>query len=171
MFTDYPSDAWALSYAIRGVDRLDWDAAWVTDSGTGFLIEIPAASTVDLDAGTYKWAAYATDVATGLERYTVGSGVLTVEPDLSAYAAGDAQTHNEKMLALVEAALEERLTGVASGGRGSVENYALEGRQVSLIPTEQLHILLNKYRRAVARERNPTQAHPQVLVRFTKAGP
>lgn len=167
-FPDYPATDFTLSYAIRGVSRLDWDASWVVESGNGYVVTIPAASTADLEAGTYRWAAYVTDGSSN--RYTAGQGVFTVDPDLSEFAAGDAQTHNEKMLALVEAALEERLTGVAAGGRGSVESYAVEGRQVSLIPTEQLTVLLNKYRRAVARERNPTTANPQMLVRFVRPG-
>lgn len=165
-FPDYPTADYTLSYAIRGASRLDWDAGWVTETGGSYVVEIPAASTADLVAGTYRWAAYVTDASSN--RFTAGQGVFTVDPDLSLYEAGDAQTHNEKMLALVEAALEERLTGVADGGRGSVESYAVEGRQVSLIPTEQLHILLNKYRRAVTRERNPNQASAQVLVKFVR---
>lgn len=165
-FPDYPAADYTLSYAIRGASRLDWDTDWVVESGSGYVVTIPAASTADLEPGTYRWAAYVTDGSSN--RYTADQGVFTVDADLSALEAGEAQTHNEKMLALVEAALEERLTGVGSGGRGSVESYAVEGRQVSLIPTEQLHILLNKYRRAVMRERNPNTASAQVLVQFVR---
>ena len=168
-FPDYPASEYTLSYAIRGVTRLDWDSDWVTTSGDGFVVTIPAASTVDLGAGTYRWVANVTDIATGLERWTAGSGILTVTPNYDAYGDGDAQTHNEKMLALIESALEERVTGVADGGRGTVENYAVEGRQVSLIPTEQLNILRNKYRRAVWKERNPGVATPQALIKFVRA--
>ena len=168
-FPDYPTADYVLSYAIRGASRLDWDTDWVTESGNTYLVTIPAADTADLLPGTYRWVANVVDAATGLERWTAGSGVFTVTPNYDTYAAGDAQTHNEKMLALVEAALEERLTGVADGGRGSVENYAVEGRQVSLIPTEQLSVLRAKYQRAVYKERN-NGAAPQVLVRFVRPG-
>ena len=51
---------------------------------------------------------------------------------------------------------------------GTVENYAIEGRQVSLIPNADLERGVNKYRRAVARERNPNTANPQMLVRFVR---
>lgn len=140
----------------------------MTVEGADYLVTIPAASTADLAAGTYRWAAYLTDGSDN--RYTAASGVTTVDPDLSQFAEGEGQTHNEKMLALAEAALEERLTGVADGGRAGVENYAIDGMQASLIPTEQLIRVVNKYRRAVARERNPWQANPQMLVKFVRPG-
>jgi hypothetical protein len=164
-FPDYPASEYTISYAIAGATALSWDAAYAVVSGDGVVITIPATATADLVPGTYRWVAYATLSST---RYTADSGVFTVEPNLAVFADGEALTHNERMLALVEAALEERLTGVSAGGRGTVENYAVEGRQVSLIPTEQLSILLGKYRRAVSRERNPDQANPQMLVRFVR---
>lgn len=166
-FPDYPASEYTLSYVIRGASALEWDGIWVTETGDGYTVKIPPASTAELEPGTYRWVASVTD---GTDVWTAGSGVLTVTPNYADYDAGDAQTHNEKMLALLEDALEERITGVADGGRGTVENYAVEGRQVSLIPTEQLSILRNKYKRAVWRERNPSAGAPQLLVRFTKAG-
>ena len=165
-FPDYPASDFTLSYAIAGPSKLTWETSYVTESDNGYVIEIPASATDELVPGTYQWAAYCTDGSSN--RYTVDKGTLTVEADLSQFTDGEATTHNEKMLALIEAALEERLTGVADGGRGTVENYAVEGRQVSLIPTEQLTALLNKYRRAVSRERNPNTANPQMLVRFVR---
>jgi len=165
-FTDYPaSDSWVLAYAFRGVSRLDWDTGYVTTSGDTYTIVIPATATAELTAGTYKWVATVTKSA---ERYTAASGVMTVEPDLTEFAEGDGQSHSEKMVKLIEAALQERLTGVADGGRGSVENYSVEGRQVSLMTTLELEQLRAKYKQAVWRERHPGVASRQILVAFSK---
>lgn len=165
-FADYPaSDGWTLAYAFRGVSRLDWDTGYVSVSGDTYTIVIPASATADLTAGTYKWVA---TVTSGAERYTAASGVMTVDPDLTEFAEGDGQSHDELMLSLIEAALQERLTGVADGGRGSVENYSVEGRQVSLMSTTELEQLRAKYKQAVWRERHPGVANRQILVGFTK---
>jgi hypothetical protein len=63
--------------------------------------------TAPLLPGTYQWAAFVTKAG---ERYTADEGVLVVERNLSTAAAGDALSHAEKVLPIIEAAIAGRLT-------------------------------------------------------------
>lgn len=163
-FSDYaPSESggtWALSYAINGVGKLTWDAAWVSDDGQAWTVTIPAARTAGLPAGRYQWAAIVTGGG-GYdgERYTPASGILTIQPNPETAAQGDLQTHAEKALAAVEAVLEGRITA-------DVQAYAIGGRSVTSIPVLELRKLRAQYRDEVWRERHPGQTLPSVNVAF-----
>jgi hypothetical protein len=80
--SDYPANAgWALSYAFRlqqGAGKQDVTASAV---GTDFAATITAAQSAVMPAGLWSWAAYVTKTT---ERYQVGSGTLTLSPNLAA---------------------------------------------------------------------------------------
>lgn len=157
-FSDYPiADGWALSYAIRGASVLTWSPTWVTDDGSTWTVLIPAASTAALAAGAYDWAAY---VTSGANKYVAASGVLRVLPDLETASAGDRQAHAEKMVALIEAELERRLTGVASGGTGGIESYSIGGRAVTRMSAAELRQLLGQYRAELKALRRASEGWP-----------
>jgi hypothetical protein len=81
-FSDYPASAsWALTYAFRlqlGSGKLSITATVV---GDGFAATIAAADSALMKPGLWSWAAYVTKTT---ERYHVGSGTLTVTPNLAA---------------------------------------------------------------------------------------
>jgi len=148
-----------ISYHIRGKDRINWVAGWVTDDGTTWTIEIPSATTAIIAAGGYTWQARVTDAS---ETYTAEDGVLTVEPDPETATAGAFQSHAERMVAVIESELEARITGTGSAH----EDYMIAGRQIRKIPVGELKTMLGRYRSEVRRERHPAQLIRNVQTRF-----
>ncbi len=159
-YADYPiSDSWALSYHIRGKDRIDWDSSWVTDDGTTHTIEIPSAVTALIGAGGYTWQARVTDTS---ETYTAAEGVLTIEPDPETAVAGDFQSHAERMVSLLEQEIEARVPGT---GAAHVD-YMIAGRQIRKFTLVELEATLGRYRSKVRRQRHPTQLFRHMHARF-----
>ena len=78
---DYPASAgWSLSYAFRlqqGSGLLDITAS---ASGDNFAITVAASNTSALKSGIWLWASYVTLAGA---RYSVGTGTLTVKPNLA----------------------------------------------------------------------------------------
>lgn len=165
-FTNYtPSDGtgtWTLSYAIVGPDKLIWTAGWSVAGTADWTVTIPAASTANLTAGTYRWSAILTG-GSGYsgERATPEAGVFTVVANPANLAAGDTLSSAVKNLALVEAALAGRLTA-------DMQSYSIGGRSVTAIPVNELYALRTKFRQEVWLERNPGKVGPVRVVAFLK---
>lgn len=160
-FGDFPtSEGWTLTYYFRGLGTIDVVATVINGQ---FDVLATAANTAALAAGRYAWDA---KVSLSGEIHTAASGVLTVKPNLQTAAAGSQQTHNEQMLALIETELQHRLTGVATGGSGAIEAYAIHGRQISKIKTSELKTLRGQYLAAVRRERTPGKISTPVEVHY-----
>lgn len=151
-----------LSYAIRGESAPAWDSAWVTDDGTTYTVTIPAATTAGIVAGAYRLVGFVTLAGA---RYTVYDAALTVTPDTAAQVAGDAQAHAERMVAILEAEIEARITGTGSGH----ETYQIGDRMLQRIPIAEVYQLLNKYRAELKRLRNPGGLGTTVKARFTQS--
>lgn len=155
---------WTLSYAILGAAKLVWDAAWVTTSGAIWTVTIPAASTATLPAGTYQWTAILTG-GSGYagQRFTPAAGVFTVAANPSKLNAGDTLSFAEKTLAVVEAALEGRLTA-------DMQSYSIGGRAVTAIPVSELFAIRNRLKTEVWRIQNPGKPLPGFAIRFGPVG-
>ncbi len=145
---DFPASAgWTYELFLRGAGALDADG---TADGDDFLVTIPATGaggTAGLAAGTYRWLERLTKAG---EVYDGDTGVVAVTIDLGAAAAGDAQTHAERSLALIEAAIEGRIPE-------GMESYQVAGRAVSKIPIADLVKLRGLYAAQVATDRNGGQ--------------
>lgn len=158
---DYSAaDGWQLSYQLRGPAMLG--LAWATEvtahsNGRDFSVVVPVAKTERLLEGTYHWAAYVTKAG---ERFEVDFGNITVRINMAVAPVAGGQTHAERTLAVIEAALEGRLTG-------DLESYTIAGRSVTKIPVEQLWGLRSRYRAEVWRERHPGRLEVPVEVTFT----
>lgn len=153
-YGDYPaSDGWALAYAFRGPTDLDTGSGDVTVDADGWQVRIPATVT-NLTAGPYRLIGYVTK---GTERFTVYDAALLVLPN--PVTAVNAQSHAERTLAVIDAAIEGRLTA-------DIESYQIHGRSVSKIPMSELVKLRAIYASAVERERNPGQFGRSVEVHF-----
>ena len=109
--SDYPADQYALKYVLQllsGGTPIEISAA---ADGSSYAVTISAASSAAYAVGDYRWYGYVTDLATGLERYSIGSGSLTVLPDPAAFTtATDLRSHARKVLAAIEATLEGTAT-------------------------------------------------------------
>ena len=160
------SEGWTLTYYVRGVGKLDIVATTATD-GTSYDVLATAQNTSSLGAGRYTWDAIVSlGSGASAEVHTADSGVITVQPNLATSPTGANQTHNEKMLAMIEAELERRLTGVSAGGSGTIEAYVIHGRSVTKMPIKDLKVLRGQYLAAVTRERNPGRIGTSIGVTF-----
>lgn len=138
--SDYPATTWTLTYSLIKADRQITLTA--TASGADFLISIAAATTADYSDGTYVWQAY---VTSGLERYTVGSGQITVKPNLATLTQGyDGRTFAEKRVSQLEMALQARDPAIAE--------YTINGRNVQYHTIEDIRADLNYWRGIVNSE-------------------
>jgi len=145
-FGDYPiADGWAYTYAFISLEsstapRISGADITVTDDGTTATFTIPAASSAKMDAGTWRFQGYATKAG---ERHLVDEGRRRVEPNLAVASSGSQLLHAEKALAVIEAALEGRLTS-------DVAQYTIGSRAISKIPIQDLYRLRAHYRHEIA---------------------
>lgn len=106
--SDYaPADGWTLSYALVADGELISFSG--SDNGDGtHLISVAASTTASWVAATYKWQSYVTKAS---ERFNVGSGTITIEPNYAAQGSGlDARSHVKKVLDALEATIEGKAT-------------------------------------------------------------
>lgn len=159
-----PSDleGWTGSARLTGPSQMN--GAVVTE-GSDFHVTFKgqsASGTKTLAAGQYELTVWATN---GEDRYTVAKHALSVLADL---AVGEpAQSHAQRMLSIIEAAIQARVSGNADGG---IENYAIDGLSVSKIPIEQLEKLRAKYANEVIQAQQADAPFGSVKFYFTKAG-
>lgn len=160
---DYPAtDGWTFTLEIAGEKLLSVEAA---ASGGDYAVTISATDSATLTAGTYY---FAEKVEKAGEVLRVGSGRVTVEPNLATALAGDLQSQNERMLKAVNAVIESRL-GTSTGVPKDVEAYSIDGIAVTKIPLERLQILRTQLSTAVARERRGGGIGRQYRYAFTGA--
>lgn len=138
----YPASAgWSLRYVFTGPERHQVEAI----SGAPYRVELSAGTTATWAPGLYRWVALA--VSSGDGRVTLGQGRLEVSPNLEAADPLDARTHAERMLDLVEAALEKRIPK-------DQQSYEIDGQRLDRIPIERLNALRLQYRREIQRARS-----------------
>ena len=109
------SPIWTLTYYLRAnAAGAGATAVGTADSGGGWNITIPAATTAGLSAGVMSWQAVAT-LSTSV--FTIGTGRLTVKPSL-AYAgtpgAFDGRSPAQQDLDAVQAAIRALISGGVS---------------------------------------------------------
>lgn len=155
VLADYPpSEGWQLTYLFRGPTDLDaeWDSE-VTSSGETYQVRIGKDATA-LNAGRYRLIGR---VDSGTERHYLDAIVLTVRANPE--TAVDAGTHAERTLAVIDAALEGRLSD-------DEEEWQIAGRAVKHIPIDELRRLQKDYRQEVFMERNPERPFQSVEAHF-----
>ncbi len=159
-FSEFPpSEGWTVAYYLNGPVDLTFAASV---SGSQYSVLVAAATTAALTPGTYQWAAYATGSGSYAgQRFQITAGVFTVIPNLTTAAAFT--THEEKVLASLEAAIEARAAG-------DFESYTVGGaggsRSIQKIPIEKLLALRAIYQQRVWRTRNPGKLGPIMAVNF-----
>ncbi len=119
---DYPaSSGWSLSYRlINAAGKIDITSA---ASGADHLVNVAAATSAGWTAGEYDYLAVVTKAA---ERYTVGSGRITVKPNLAALTTYDGRTPERRALEALQAAYVDYL----SNNQGHVAEYEIAGRRM-----------------------------------------
>lgn len=136
---DYPASTWTGVLALVGVTKVTLNA--VPD---GDVHVFTLTRSAGLTPGPTR---YALTFAAGDSRVTTETGVLTVQADVSALAAGEGQSWAEKTLAVVEAVLTNTATG-------EMKMYMIGGRQVHTHSLAELMKLRSQLRDEVTRDRN-----------------
>lgn len=155
-FGDYPaSDGWGFTLYLAGVKTLP--VAGVAD-GDAFTVTINPSDTTGLTAGLYK---YVERVDKSAEVHDVGSGVVTISPDLATARDGDEQSWLETDIALLKTHIAGRLPA-------GMEAYAIAGRQVSKLGIKEAISLLTDLESRLASLSNPDSVSRPVHVYFTK---
>lgn len=114
-----------------------------TSDATGFYVDEDAATSAAWQRGVYHWQAYITRNADSA-RLSVDSGRWTIYRNMDVESS-DPRSHAEKMVELLEAALENR-------AGSDIIYYMIGGRAVSKIPPKELRSLLADYRLELAGE-------------------
>ena len=162
---DYSAaDGYTLKYALlKSGTRIVLTS---TASGADHAFSIAATTTAAYAAGDYTFTAYVEK--TGGIRYTVGSGTVTVKPDLAAQSSGyDGRSQARKILDTLLAAYE-----TASSGRAFVAEYEIAGRHMKFNAKADWITEINYWKAQVEQEdRANAIAHGDVpknklLVRF-----
>lgn len=120
-FADYAATIWTLKYALRGVSSIDITAA---ASGSDFLVTLTAAATAAYVIGGYSWSAY---VEQGVERYTVGSGSVSVKENPTAAALVGVETRSESKV-ILDNLMAAHKTYTAS--QGVIQRYMIGSREM-----------------------------------------
>lgn len=138
--TDYPaSSSWVAVCVFQkpGKEPLRIEA---TASGADHAFRLEAEQSATLEPGRWTWAMR---VAKDTTTKTVRQGEMVVRPNPEAVAA---ETHPEKCLKLLKAAIEARFVDVQ-------ESISILGQDITKIPAGELHRLLNLYQSQVNHER------------------
>lgn len=157
-------DGWTLKYAFHNVGSASATGTKLqitttaNANGVDHDADVTATASAALVSGNWKWVAF---VEKASQRFTVDNGVLFLEPDLNAGAAGTQQTHAEKMLGAIQSVLEGRASS-------DIESYQIAGRAVNKIPVAELVKWHNVYLARVQRERNPQQFGVMHLTTFVR---
>jgi len=109
--SDYPAPTYTLKFSLWKFGEAVKTIIGVAN-GADHDFDVAVASSVMFAAGTWKWTAYAEKGSGGtLERYTIGSGEVLINPCLaSTGSTADLRSHAEKMLDAIEAVQLGRAT-------------------------------------------------------------
>lgn len=132
-------DGWELRYALRGPAPIDLTA---TGEGTLYQVQVSAAASAQWAPGDYVFSCF---VVNGDDRQTLGTGRLSIMPDLATSNPMDIRSHAKRMLDAIEATMEKRATK-------DQQSYEIEGRRLDRIPIQELMKLRDRYRREYNRE-------------------
>ncbi len=161
---DYPaSQGWALSYVLlNAAGKISISSS---ASGDDHLVNVSAAASAAYAPGSYAWTSFASKSG---QRFTVGSGRITIAPDLASATTYDGRSNARKALEALESAYIDYL----SNGQGHVAEYEIAGRRMKFRNAAEIWQQIEKLKREVAAEDRAARlaaglpARRRVLVRF-----
>jgi hypothetical protein len=126
---DYPaSDGWTLKVTYTNAAAFKRVTAATADNGTDYTVTLAVADTTALSAGTYDVLEAVEKPSSGTvtERHTISRYSVTVKANIAGIsAATDMRSHAQKMLTLIQTAME------LSAGREYVA-ISVDGQQTQL---------------------------------------
>src|SRR5262249_49015217 len=127
------SDGWTLGYSLNLPGSTSTPITFnASASGDNFAVSVAPSTTDDWAAGDYIWHSFLTKSS---DRYQYQSGAIQLQANPAAAFGG---THASRTLAIIEAALENRLP------RG-LESYSIQGQQIIKIQLNKLFELRAYY--------------------------
>lgn len=158
--SDYSADdGWVLKYsAINSSQAFNFSAS---GSGKTHTITLPATTTENYTAGTYRLTKYVENTdgtKTWLAEY-----ILVIKPTPITDTAFDSRSHAQIMLDAIEALEEGRATK-------EQQSFTIAGRSILYLTPEQLLKWKNYYKQQVFVETNPqNKITPKRLIQFKNA--
>ncbi len=139
LVTDYPLDSYALEYRFTEDNTGSSNAFTIaaTEAESTYLVEIASATTANLVAGDYQWAAFIIRSADS-QRLVVDQGRTTILPNLQNTTA-DLRSHAKICLDNIEAVLENRATQ-------DQMSYSIAGRSLSRMSVDDLLTFRDRYK-------------------------
>jgi hypothetical protein len=153
-----PSDGWSLHYRIVGPYELASDpVVAVVDGAFQATLAASATAAEDFIPGSYRLLGWVDGVAS--ERHVILDTFVEILPNVAVVTFASLQTHEERVVAACEAAVEGRLgTDVARYGR--------EGAFIEKLPIEEVRRTLGIYKAKLWRIQNPGKLMPVHGIRF-----
>lgn len=137
--TAYQAPEWTVQLVLRGPGQIDLAAA---PDGTAHRLTVAAADSAQWLAGQYAYSLRATNGDAVIE---VDAGTTTVVGDLAAIdGVHDSHGHVERVLAAIEATIEQRATK-------DQERYRINNRELWRTPIGELFKLRDHYRAELRR--------------------
>jgi hypothetical protein len=158
-FDDFQaSDGWAYTFYANGALNVFNKAATTNPDGNSFDIVLDASLTASVAAGRYTVDEV---LIKGSEEFhpTRDLQQLLIEGNVRTASAGAYISHIERTLAIIEAAIENKLTG-------DMLSYQIAGRSVVKIQPKELFQFRGYYRAKLWRMQNPGRLGAPVLVTF-----
>jgi hypothetical protein len=137
------SDGWVLSYTL--INAASKISISTSASGADHATSVAASVTAGWAPGTYYWQAVCT---LGLARYTVGTGSITVRPNLAVATLFDTRTPAAIALAAADLAL------ATYGAKAYLQEYEINGRRQKFTDPSAFMAWRNALKQEVARETN-----------------
>lgn len=136
-FTDqaanYPAPTWTITYALyNGETSITFSSS---ANGSEHDFNVAHATTTKWHSGEYRYQATASD---GTDKFTIGTGVVKVLPDLSSGLDGQL-THVERTLATLEKTIESLVSKEHS-------TMQFNGRSYTVREVGDLLVLRDKYK-------------------------
>jgi hypothetical protein len=170
-FADYPADEWTLSYRFRGpATGFNVNA---TADGLDFTITLTATNSLTMDAGKWKWQAWATNIADTAIKLMILNGELLAEQGFASDETGDIETRspNKILLDAIDAALQSRATAdqlefevSTPAGSTRIKRAPI----VDLIAARKMYAAIVARENTQARLRNGGKFGVAVKARFTE---
>lgn len=142
-----PSEGYTLSYDLHGPSSVSTITAGTSSSGDYYEVREAKAATAGLKPGTYQLVGY---VEKGDDRHEIYRAEVYLQEDLTAAGVVDTRTHDEKVLAQINAAIETLTTNPWASS-------SVDGQKVEYADLDMLMKRQGIYRARVAQARRQGQ--------------
>lgn len=139
-----PSDGWNAIFYGSGPSNIAVSGSINSEDSGSFIFTITPTVGDGLKPGIYE---HQTIVTSGSEQRSIDAGRFRVRPSVKSATAGSLVSHAQKMLTLVEDAIEYRLTG-----KGGVDDSSVAGQSIKGMDIVQLRQLRAQYLREIHAE-------------------